>query len=211
MKITRLLVLAIVTVLLAANASAQSNPGAFELTPFGGYRFGGTFEEKDTDVEVELADDATFGVIFNIRESANTQWELIYSHQSTQADTSALSIGGQSLDIDLHTFQGGGTYQGEGNKVRPYLAATVGGTMIDPSLSSFDSEVFWSFSVGGGLNIRPTERLGFRVEARAFGTLLSADSDLFCRSGPAGGLCAITVQGSMLWQIETFAGVVFRF
>ncbi len=210
MRLTHRLVF-IFFALSSCTAAAQSSPGAFELTPYGGYRFGGTFEEMDTDVEVDLADDATFGLIFNVRESANTQWEIIYSRQSTEADTSSLSIPEQAVDIELHILQGGGTYQGEGEWARPYLAATVGGTLIDPGLPSFDSDVFWSFSVGAGFNIRPSERLGFRLEARVFGTLLSADSDLFCSSGAGGALCAIAVEGNMLWQVETFAGVVFRF
>ena len=192
-------------------ASAQSNFGKFELTPYGGYRFGGTFDDTQSDTTIELDNDTSFGLIFNIREAANTQWEIIYSRQTTLADTSGLDIGEQSLDLDVHYFQGGGTYQGTSDRVRPFLSATIGGTFIEPGSSSYDDDVFWSFSIGTGLNFMPTERLGFRLEARAFGTLVNSDSSLFCASGPEGGVCAISIDGNMLWQLETFAGVVFRF
>lgn len=211
MKNTALLSIAFIATFTANIASAQSNFGKFELTAYGGYRFGGTFEDVDNGITIDLDDDSSFGLIFNIRESANTQWEIIYSRQTTRADTSELDIPEQSLDLDIHYFQGGGTYQGSSDRVRPYLAVTIGGTFIDPGLSEFDSDVFWSFSFGTGLNFMPTNRLGFRLEARVFATLVDSDSSLFCGSGPAGAFCAISVDGKMLWQLETFAGVVFRF
>ena len=211
MKLTILLLIALFAMPFAGVASAQSNPGMFELTPYGGYRFGGTFEDAESGATAELDNNASFGLIFNIREAANTQWEIIYSRQSTQVDTSELGIEEQLLDLDVHYFQGGGTVQSGSDRVRPYLAATIGGTFIEPGLSSFDSDVFWSFSLGTGLNFMPTKRLGFRLEARAFATLVDSDTGLFCASGPNGSACAISTEGQLLWQLETFAGVVFRF
>lgn len=199
----------------AAEASAQSSPGKFELTPYGGYRFGGTFEDIDTEIEVELDDAASFGLIMNFRESGNTQWEVIYSQQNTTADVSDLALPQTELDLRLQNLQFGGTYIGEfmdrGERVRPYLAATIGGTHIEPDEPTLDSDTFWSFSIGGGLQLAPTNRVGLRLEARAWGTLIDSNTSLFCSSGPQGGLCAIRIDGRMLWQFETFAGVVFRF
>ena len=190
---------------------AQSSPGNFEITPYGGYRFGGTFEDEDLDASAELDDDASFGLILNLRESGNTQWEVIYSRQSTAADVSDFTFASPSIDLDLQSLQLGGTYMGDGELARPYLAATLGGTHITPDAAGLKSDTFWSFSVGTGLQVFPTRNLGLRLEARAWGTLLSSNSSLFCSSGPQGGLCAIAVSGDMLWQIETFAGVVLRF
>ncbi len=100
---------------------------------------------------------------------------------------------------------------GDGELARPYLAATLGGTYISPDAEGLKSDTFWSFSIGTGLQVFPAKHLGLRLEARAWGTLLSSSSSLFCSSGPDGGACAIAVSGEMLWQVETFAGVVFRF
>ena len=203
----------IATALLAFSsaAPAQQSPGTFELTPYGGMRFGGTFDAEDGDARAELDDDGSFGVIFNLRESANTQWELIYSQQSTAADVSEFELDESSLDLDIQSLQLGGTYMGEGTLARPYLAATIGGSRYSPDFSGLNSDTFWSFSIGGGLQVFPSERVGLRLEARAWGTLLSSSTRLFCSSGPEGGLCAISVDGSLLWQVETFAGIVLRF
>ncbi|MDH4110663.1 MAG: porin family protein [Gammaproteobacteria bacterium] len=192
-------------------AAAQESPGVFELTPYAGYRFGGTFEDQDGGTAVELDDHGDFGVILNIRESANTQWEVIYSRQDTSADLSELALADASIDTELHYFQAGGTYLGAGERARPYLAATIGGTHISPGVTTYDSDTFWSFSIGAGLQLRPSERIGVRLEARAWGTLVDSDTSLFCASGPEGGICAIAIDGRVLWQMEAFAGLVFRF
>ena len=173
--------------------------------------FGGTFADIDADLDAELDDGAHLGVILNLRESANTQWELIYSRQSTDVDASAFSPATPTLDVDLQYLQLGGTYLGEGERVRPYVAATIGGTRIAPSLGNLDSDTFWSGSIGAGLQAFPNQRIGLRLEARVWGTLLTSSTDLFCASGGQGGVCAISVDGDVLWQFSTFLGVVFRF
>ena len=196
---------------IPAEAVGQSNFGRAELTPYAGYRFGGSFDSEDGSASVRLDDRGSGGLILNVRETANTQWEVIYARQDTVADTSALAEFAPSTNVQMDFLQGGGTYEFEGTSVRPYLAATIGGTHISPEAPGLNSDTFWSMSIGLGLQFRPSERLGFRLEARAWGTLIDSDTDLFCVSDLGGAVCAIKVDGRVLWQIETFAGVVFRF
>lgn len=204
----RLLVL--LTALVAAAAHAQS-PGNFEITPFGAATFGGTFKDIDADLDAELDDSGSFGVILNLRESANTQWELIYASQSTDLDTREFGATAPEIDVDIQYLQIGGTYLGEGNRARPYVAATIGGTHISPTLGDLRSDTFWSASIGAGLQVFPSERIGLRLEGRVWGTLLRSSTDLFCSSGSQGGLCAVSVDGDALWQFTALAGVVVRF
>ena len=198
--------------LVLAQTSGQPEPRRFELTPYAGYRFGGTFENDESAISVELDDRSGAGLIFNVREAENTQWEVIFSRQRTVADTADVTGLGPLVDVDVEYLQGGGTYQGRRRDgVRPYLAATLGAARITPRLAGLGDDSFWSFSIGTGLQIRPTERFGVRFEVRAWGTLVDSDSRLFCRSGVQVAGCAIRVDGSVLWQIEAFAGLVFRF
>ena len=203
--------LATLTVLSIGSTAFAQSPGNVELTPLVGIAFGGTFADIDADLDAELDDGVHAGLIVNLRHSANTQWELIYSRQSTDVDASEFSPATPTLDVDLQYLQLGGTYLGEGERVRPYLAATLGGTHISPTLGDLDSDTFWSASIGAGLQAFPTQRLGLRLEARVWGTLLTSSTDLFCASGNQGGVCAITVDGDALWQFTTSLGVVFRF
>ncbi len=194
---------------LAASSPALAEDGAgdFEITPFGGYRFGGTFDITGSDESYELEDSASFGLILNLRESSNTQWELLYASQSTDAELNGAGTQ-QAVGIDMQVLQFGGTYQGSDNRFRPYVALTVGGTHVS---SDADSDTFFSGSIGLGFQVRPNERIGIRLEARAYATLTDSDTDLFCRTGPDQNICAVRVDGEILSQIETFAGVVFRF
>jgi hypothetical protein len=198
--------------LLAMSAAhAQAETFGFELTPFGGYTFGGDFDDMATSASLALEDRANFGLILNIRESPNTQWEILYSRQATEADTAGLPVSGPPLDLDVHYIHGGGTYLFDGSHAHPFLAATIGASHFVPGPDTVGSETFFSFSLGVGLQIRPNDRFGVRLEARGFGSLMNSDTDLFCQSGPAGGLCAIHVEGTMFWQFQTTAGFVFRF
>jgi hypothetical protein len=201
----------VAAVLLPLQAWCES--GNFEITPYGAFSLGGDFLDESSDVEVGLDDSASFGVLMNLRESANTQWELLYSLQGTEADIVDPATMNTSVDIDIHYLQIGGTYQGDGDVARPYLAATLGATRFNVQDAGYDSDTFFSFSIGPGVQLWPDRRFGLRFEARAFGTLVKSGSDLFCVSDPGGGNagCAIVLEGDILWQFQAIAGVVFRF
>lgn len=200
----------LLTALCWSSAHAASDDLNYELTPFGAYRIGGEFDVTGTDATLKLDDSASYGLLFNIRHQANTQWEILYSQQQTDARTLGLTPSESTIDLDIHTLQGGGTYQGDGDVARPYLAVTIGGTHIK-NYASNSSDTFLSFSMGLGLQIRPTSRLGLRLEGRGYATLTSSNSDLFCYTGPDQNTCAIRINGTVMWQFEALAGIVFRF
>ncbi len=200
-----------IALLWSATATAQEKQYDFEITPYGAYRFGGEFEQTDGDRSIDVDDNGSFGIILNARHSPITQWEILYSRQETSTDTGGPGPGDTSLDLNIEYLHAGGTYLWDGDHVRPYLAATLGVTRMEVSNDGFDSDSFFSFALGLGWQLRPTERLGIRLEARGFGTLLNSDTDLFCRTGPDINICAVRVDGTVLWQLETFAGIVFRF
>lgn len=188
-------------------AAAEEQRG-LEITPLVGYRFGGTFELAASDASLDIEESSGHGLILNWRESANTQWEILYTRQTSRADSGATPVSAADVDLDLQALQIGGTYQGDGYRVRPYVAATIGGTRIE---TDTDSDTFFSGSIGVGLQLRPADRIGIRVEIRAYGTLTESDTELFCRLGGDPSICAVRVEGDLLGQVEAFAGVVLRF
>lgn len=205
------------TVVLALSLFVSSSVCAqdykFEITPYGGFTFGGTFTETESDTTAELDDASHLGLILNARNSANTQWEVLFSQQNTDARVTGLNPPAGSIDLAVQYLQVGGTYEGTGDTFRPFLAATVGATRFDVRDPGYDSDSFFSFSIGPGLQFQPSSRVGLRLEARAFGTLVRSGTNLFCVSNPAGGTagCALTVAGDVLWQVQASAGIVFRF
>jgi hypothetical protein len=207
----RMPVIALLGACLSAPAFAQQAPAKFEITPFGGYRFGGSFEIEDSPDSYDFEDSTSYGLILNFPHRANTRWEVLYSKQSTEAEFTGATVNDAVIDVDLQMLQIGGTYQFEGNKVIPYLAATIGATHAKAQSTGSESDTFWSGSIGLGFLVSPNSRVGLRLEARAYGTFTNSSTDLLCVSGPQGAGCAISVAGDLLGQIETFAGVVFRF
>jgi hypothetical protein len=192
-------------------AALQAQEPLGEITAFGAYRFGGTFEQDASEATYELKDSPSFGLILNLRHKDPTQWEILYSQQQTEAEFTGSTQNDPVVDIDLHVLQLGGTYQFDGEVARPYLAFTLGGTHVRTSSAESRSDTFFSGSIGVGMKFLPTSRVGIRVEARAYGTLVSSSTDLFCSTGPVANVCAIRLEGTMLSQFETFAGVTVRF
>jgi opacity protein-like surface antigen len=200
--------------LLVSQAVAQApdpkTVRGFEVTPFAGYRIGGTFQDEVTEDELELNDAGSFGLILNLRESPNTEWELMYSHQSTDIDIDG-PTGSMRIDMDLDYLQIGGTYLGGGRQARPYMVATLGLAHLDPGSEGLPSDTFFAFTIGGGWKVQPTQRIGLRLEGRFYGTVIDSDSKIFCGSGPSGAGCLINTKAEVLWQFEMSAGLIFRF
>ena len=97
-------------------ANAAEKQYRFQLTPFAGYRFGGTFEDSETEVEYELDDSPSFGLIMNVPSKGNTEWEIYYSKQSTEVDAAGFVPSENALDMDVEYLQVGGTYLFEQSK-----------------------------------------------------------------------------------------------
>ena len=211
---TRLFALLVASMVVATALPAQAAAAdelKFEITPFVAYRFGGDFDVEGSTASYRIDDSEAFGLLLNLRHSGNTQWELLYSVQQTTAMLRDSVATTPAVDTDIHVLQIGGTYQGSGETVRPYLALTLGGTHIKTTANGTQSDSFFSGSIGVGVSLIPNSRLGIRLEARAYGTLMDANTDLFCQTGPDMNICAVRIDGNLLSQFELFAGVVFRF
>jgi hypothetical protein len=195
----------------ATTAVAQDQQFRFELTPYLGYRLGGTFDEQNGDRQFELEDSASQGLMLSGRVRENTQWEVLLGRQGTDVDTQGIFVDNPAFDIDVDYLHLGGTYLFEGENVRPFIAFTLGVTHFDPAPSEYGSESFFSASIGGGWQLNATRRLGMRLEVRAFTTFVDSDSNIFCQSDAAGGACLILTEADTLTQWEARAGLVLRF
>ncbi len=194
---------------LASSAVAENFDSS--LTAYGGFRGGGSVDLADETASYDFGDDTSFGLIWNHRHDANTEWEVLLTRHNTEAELTNGTLADPIVDVEMTSLELGGTYLWEGEKVVPYLAATLGGTHIRTDSVGSDSETLVSGSIGLGLKILPQSRMGLRLEARAHGVLIRDNTRLFCQTGPAVNACAIEVQGELLTQIQAFAGFSFRF
>jgi hypothetical protein len=204
--------------MVVASAAAQEPPFRFEITPYAAYRVGGEFEPQEGQAKApggfELHEGNAKGVIFDIRTSDGTgQWELLYAHQATELDTQPTFLGGPTLDLDVSHFQFGGTYlfTVESPGIAPFISLGAGLARFEPRLPGTDAENYFSWSLGGGVNLRADRRVGVRLEARAFSSIIDDDNALFCVVSPAVNSCAVFVEGDQLYQFEARVGLVARF
>jgi hypothetical protein len=197
--------------LCASNVLAQSEELDTEITLFGGLRAGGEISIEDSTEVYKAKDSSSYGLIWNTPHQSNTEWEVYFSRQQTEVELSDPFFILPGIDVDIYTLQLGGTYLFEGKGVRPYLVATLGGTHAKADSENGGSDTFFSGSIGLGLKFREGERLGFRLEGRAHGVLVSSNSKLFCQTGPDENICLVQIEGDLFSQFEAIAGVTFRF
>ncbi len=206
---TRLAMLAAMS-LLAVIFPLPAIAGDFEVTPFGGYTWGGQFNDSVTGITLKVDETANYGVMVDIKQEEQTQIELYFSRQNTKlkADT-GLFTGNPLFDLDIEYYHVGGTYSPNSNpgKTRPFVVGTLGATHMVPKGSGLDALTKFSLSLGGGVKLFATDRVGLRLEGRWFGTLFDGSGSAFCSSGA----CAIQVQGSLFSQFVANAGLIIAF
>ena len=177
-----------------------------EFTFFTGYRNGGEFKEVTTGLPLEIEDGQSYAVTIDVRQTANTWMQFLYSHQETRltnADANPLSL----LEVDVDYLHLGGVYEWPGEIAQPYLVGTLGVTWFNPDSSGYDDKFRASLGLGGGVRIKLTEQLDIKLEARGYSTFLDSGGAMFC--GENG--CRVLVASSALWQSELRVGLSLKF
>ena len=202
-------------------SSGLGNAQTVEITPYYGWQFGGGFGVRDGSVDIKA--DPVFGFLVDVRVRADAAVEFIYSRQETGLElrsTDALRPGVEFLDVNVEYFQAGGVYEflGEGAEyfdddddkpaVRPFIVLALGATRFSPSLAGAGSDWRFSLGFGGGVKVFLSERLGFRLDARAWPTFVAGGGGFFCSLR---GGCLIAFGGSASWQAGATAGLIIAF
>lgn len=180
---------------------------AAEITPFAGYRLGGSFTDSDNDSTVKIEDSGNWGVIIGLDEDATTQYEFLFSHQSSRLNGNADPVNPRNFYLDTNYFHVGGTRFWKKENLTPFISGGLGLTYMSPGLSGLDSETRLSMSLGGGVKWFPADQLGLRFEVRGYGTLADGGGSLFCGDGQ----CVLSISGDLLVQYEANLGVIVKF
>jgi hypothetical protein len=191
--------------LLPATASAQMG---IEITPFGGYRFGGGFKDANTGTDISLNEAGSFGLILDFDLNREQQIEVYLSRQGTTLSADGTFTGDPLFDLSVEYYHFGGLYlfEVENERVRPFISGTMGITRMDPHGEGLNTETLFSLALGGGVKFFLTDHFGLRLDARGIYTAMNTDAAIFCSGG-----CAIAVRSSGFVQGEIGAGLVLRF
>ena len=196
-----------------ASVAATAEPPAraaqqFEVSPFIGYRVGGSFKLTDAGQHVELDDHGSFALALDARAEESGQYELFYGRQPTVLRGDALAP--VSMDVEyLHI--GGAVALDEPQRVKPYLAGGLGITRFspDPALGHEDTRL--SLSLALGLRVPVSAHFSLRLEGRGLLTPVNTHSAFFCRSDRSAALCQVRVRGSSFFQFDFLAGAAYAF
>ncbi len=190
----------------------SGNSYAVEITPLLGYRGGGEFIDTETGQKHTINSSEAYGLIIGFPYQRGEQIEIYYSHQSSDLnsvniDIPAVTTGNTDIPLSIDYLHIGGTtpiYDEE--NLKTFLSGGLGFTYLSPDLRGLQSDLRASFSIGIGLKWPVTKNMALRLETRGLATLFNSNAALFCNGG-----CSLTVNGSLFFQAEVFAGLAVRF
>ncbi len=182
---------------------------AFELTPFVGYRWGGTIFADQTFLfgeDVDVAPSANLGLNFAIPlGDSGLKLELMANRQSSelQTDDGLFEPDDEIADIDVTYLHGGLQIPfARSRNATPYAIVSAGIASLDPQIRGVQSENRFSASAGIGVKVPMSNMLSIRLEGRGYYTALEEEDD-----------CAICdyFYNEDFYQGEVNLGLVFSF
>jgi hypothetical protein len=198
-SLTLLVALVALIALAAAAAPARAEPP--ELTGFAGARSGYEFEDGATGADRPADESLTFGLMLGFPLDNDRTLEVNWTHQ--QVDVAASDDGGADVGLRFDTLTIGGTYEWGQRAVRPFVSATAGLALLSPDDSAYDMDLLFAGTLGGGVKVPLSQRVGLRFEGRGVAMLSLDGTAGVC--GPGG--CALAFAGSGTGQFELLAGV----
>jgi len=187
----------------------RNDESAFELTPFVGYRYGGTLYADQTGFaeNVKAESSASVGASFAIPlGNQGYKLELMANHQDTHltARSGLFSPTDRIADFNVTYYQAGLVIPfARSRSMTPYFVVSAGLANLDPDIPDTSSENRFSGSAGIGVKVPFNRNFGLKVEARGYYTSLSNDNG--CRR------CYYDYSYRDFSQGETNVGLFFRF
>ncbi len=186
----------------------------FDLTPFVGYRWGGTIYADQTNLygqDVDLQSSANYGLSFGIPVSpTGLKLELLVDRQDTNVGTGGGGLfepGSDFGNFHVTYFHGGLLIPfSQSRAAMPYVAVSAGITNLDPSTAGVSSSNKFSAAAGVGVNVPINRDMGVRVEFRGFYTPMGNNGGC-SRCGYYNG----DYYNHDLFQGETKVGLSFKF
>lgn len=202
MNLEKLAALFVAGLAAALPAAAQN-----ALTLYGGYGWGGSFEQVSTNSTSTANLDSSFA------GAASIDWALdaarnVQLFASGQRTTLRLATGTpETLDMGIYYLHLGGSNFFDGRAGQGgYVAGGLGATLMSPGASGLSNEVRPSASLAIGYEHAFTPSLALRAELRGYATLINSSGSFFCSGG-----CVVSLKGDALIQGAALLGLSMRF
>ncbi|HXV63819.1 MAG TPA: outer membrane beta-barrel protein [Vicinamibacteria bacterium] len=203
-----------------ASAEILTAQPAIEITPFYGLRANGAFRtgEETDNVILEVEDSGSYGIFFDYGLTEFLKIEVLWTHQRSKVlqgeaptigppaeNVPASSAGDPLFDAGIDYIHAGVLYGGGNESFSAYAAGGAGVGLFNPDVPDASSVTKFSFSLGAGFRSKFSRRLGFRFDARVFGTRAGGgEQDFAC--GVFG--CTSFERASTFWQAHFVGGLI---
>ena len=186
----------ITLVLLLLYPTASSAQGKFEITPFGGYMFGGKLRTYQGDLKIQ--DNANYGLLIDIAVARDTKFEFFWSQMQTSAEFRPYygyeDLGG-GFDVNINYFQIGTVREVEVDNasIKPFGAFTLGAVYFSPQDKTIQESWRFSVTLGGGVKIWLSDRIGIRLQGRLLMPLYFQGVSMYAGIGTGGASTGVSV------------------
>ncbi len=199
------------SILFITSSLYSMNSYSVEITPILGFIGGGEFVDVETEQKHTLNSSEVYGLIIGFPYGQGKDLEIYYSHQSSTLNSVSLTLPTPTTNVNIpitidYLHIGGTAPISEGDSYKTFVSGGFGFTYLSPDYTGFQSDLRASFSIGVGVKLPMTKNIALRFETRGLGTLFNSNSTLFCSGG-----CQLSVNGSLFFQAEVFAGLAVKF
>jgi len=189
---------------------------SFEVTPFVGVRFGGTFDvraEQPSQIQATWKDALSYGLSTGVRfdDFSLVEFRWTRSTSTLRFDAPLEPLGGSLGDVTLNQFHADFTREfviPEVKGLRSFLTGSVGATRV---AAAHDGFTRFSFGLGAGLKQLLGSRFAIRAEAKWLPILLDPEVGAWACGAVGFGGCLVVVTGPLMQQFELSVGPVVRF
>lgn len=188
---------------------------SIELTPFVGYQFGGKMKFIQGDFKIE--NNLNYGIALDIPVRYGSYVDIYWSHMETKASWNPFSQYApeypevDDIGMSVDYFQIGGMQQADLGTgiVKGFGVLTIGAAYFNAKDSDIQDVWRFAMTLGGGLKIHPTDRIGIRLQGRLLMPMAFGGTGAYCGIGTGGAGCGLGVSGySMLVQGDFTAGLI---
>jgi hypothetical protein len=193
---------------MVAWSTSQAAAQTVEISPFGGYRVGGSIAEVNGGTVDDDDGGPSAGVIVDVdfgSTTAGLKLEGVFSRERTNLEVRYGAFDPTTqVRVEVDQLLIGGVQDFDYGRVRPFLSGLLGITRYGVA---GDNEVRFTVGVGAGAKFFATRNLGLRLDARGYMTIVDLGG-----AGVCGGFgCAIAFNVSPVFQGDFTAGVIVAF
>ncbi len=197
----------LITVLLLAPNTVFGQKD-IELTAYTGWMLGGKVNTYNGSVKIH--DGQNWGITLNKYITTGTQVEVMYNRLVSNVEIREYASDPEiAFKMSTQYFHVGALRElMSENTVRPFGVGTLGATVFHAQDANYNDRWRFSFGLGGGVKIFPTEHIGIRLQARLLVPVYF--NGLWFGVGTGGGSAGVSASSTIV-QGDFTGGIIFAF